>query len=56
MGMEIDPRSPVHRRRLRWPGGPEPPPGKRKASDFASISKSVDQLHQTLRAANRLQT
>ncbi|HJR87024.1 MAG TPA: HNH endonuclease, partial [Acidimicrobiia bacterium] len=29
MGMEIDPESPVHRRRLRWPGGPDPPPGKR---------------------------
>lgn len=25
MGMEIDPDTPVHRR-LRWPGGPDPPP------------------------------
>jgi hypothetical protein len=25
MGMDVDPHSPVHRRRLRWPGGPDPP-------------------------------
>ncbi|HJU51896.1 MAG TPA: HNH endonuclease signature motif containing protein, partial [Acidimicrobiia bacterium] len=29
MGMEIDPNSPVHRRRLRWPGGTDPPSGRR---------------------------
>ena len=56
MGMEIDPESPLHRRRLRWPGGPDPPPGKRKSSDLELISESVDQLHQTLRAADLLQT
>jgi hypothetical protein len=46
MGMEIDPHSPVHRRRLRWPTGSDPPPGRRKASNFESIS--ADQLHQAL--------
>jgi hypothetical protein len=46
MGMEIDHNSPVHRRRLRWPTGPDPPPGKGRASDFESISQSVDRLHQ----------
>jgi hypothetical protein len=40
MGMEIDPDSPVHRRRLRWPGGPDPPPGPRKSSDFESVSRT----------------
>jgi hypothetical protein len=49
MGMEIDPHSPVHRRRLRWPTNPDPPPGKRQ-SEFASVSRSADQLHQTVQA------
>jgi hypothetical protein len=49
MGMEIDPESPVHRRRLRWPGGPDPPPGRRRPSiNSSSLSESVDQPHQTL--------
>jgi hypothetical protein len=52
MGMEIDPGSPVHRRRLRWPTGPDPPPDKGRASDFETLSQSVDQLHQIL-IANR---
>ncbi|HJU52355.1 MAG TPA: HNH endonuclease, partial [Acidimicrobiia bacterium] len=39
MGMEIDPDSPVHRRRLRWPGGHDPPPGRRESSEFEPISK-----------------
>ena len=54
MGMEIDPDSPVHRRRLRWPTGPDPPPGRRKSSDFESISQSVDPLHRVLIASGQL--
>jgi hypothetical protein len=48
MGMEIDPNSSVHRRRLRWPTGSDPPPGRRKASNFESLCQSVDLLHQAL--------
>ena len=45
MGMEIDPETPVHRRRLRWPTAPDPPPDKRKGSMNSSISEAVDQFH-----------
>jgi hypothetical protein len=43
MGMEIDPQSPVHRRRLRWPRGPDPPPPKRALSrlDLRKLQKEV---------------
>ena len=42
MGMEIDPDSPVHRRRLRWPRGPDPPPRpdlRQLQENIASISR-----------------
>jgi hypothetical protein len=44
MGMEIDPASPVHRRRLRWPGGPDPPPSRRKSSDLESVKGRAETI------------
>ncbi|HJU81619.1 MAG TPA: HNH endonuclease signature motif containing protein, partial [Acidimicrobiia bacterium] len=44
MGMEIDPHSPVHRRRLRWPGGPDPPPGRRRTSDLESVDERAETI------------
>ncbi len=45
MGMEIDAESPAHRRRLRWPSGPDPPAPKRALShlDLRTLQKEARQ-------------
>ena len=54
MGMEIDPASPVHRRRLRWPGngGKDPPPPRPAPPppDFKQVRERISSIRPAARS------